>query len=269
MTRAATPTFADRNKTELTLRVTESASAWLSGLGAKCVETEVFVGPKWLADLAAFWSPTPTEATNAKLIPPRIRYPYGESPEKMERYKSHEKARTAAFGALPDRITIVHEVKTSRADFANDKKWKRERVADMQVLSYTSGTVGMGELPNGWWALEHSAESGALLKVQHREPIHDTSLDQRLMVIANIAERRHNRTANQYLSDLQKSWCKEAAARRIDGRLGSCIRLVLEIAHGQTESVESSLRGRFEHKISEHLLSELKKLHGVLKETAG
>lgn len=260
------PVGADRNKTELTLRITEAASSWLHNLGAKCVETEVYAGPSWLADIAGFWSPTQTEASYAKLIPPRVRYPFGEGPAKMRRYEEADAVRIAAFAALPPRITIVHEVKTSRADFAKDAKWGREAVADMQVLSYARGILQPGELPAGWWALEHSAETGALLGVRMRAPIRATSLEQHLLVIANLAERRHNRTANQYLSDLQKRSRVEEADRRVNDRLSGCMRAVLEIARGESASAEETLRYRFSgKKIPSWIIDELKKMHGVLK----
>jgi len=52
----------DQNKTELTRKVTAGAATWLTNLGAKPVETEVHVRQGWIADLAAVWCPTRTEA---------------------------------------------------------------------------------------------------------------------------------------------------------------------------------------------------------------
>lgn len=101
--------MADRNKTELTLRVTEAAALWLSGIGCKGCEAEVMVAPGWLADLAAFWSPTRTEAVKQKLIPRCP--PWRIGVENAEARKQWDDK----FMAMPPYISITCEVKTSLA----------------------------------------------------------------------------------------------------------------------------------------------------------
>lgn len=254
---------ADRNKTDLTLGVVEAASAWLSNIGAKCLETEVAVGPKWIADVAAFWSPTPTEAINAKLIPRKPRGSYYGMRLPMTAAEQEYADWREKLASLPQRITIALEVKTSRSDFQRDKKFTRIPVADMQVLAYTKGILDIGEVPPHWWLLEHSARDGSLLSVARRAPVVGTSVEQRLVVIANIAERRHNRTANAFFAALNKRRAVDYANYKAETRLSRCMRTVLAIARGE-KAVSDALSWHFSgrDKMPQHLVDELTSLHG-------
>jgi hypothetical protein len=214
--------IGDRNKTDLTLRTTAAAAAWLHNIGAKAVESEVYVGEKWVADLAAFWQPTLTEIKRTRLLcvpesystsPAKMNWKDGEDYKvAMQRYLSEFSAWRKINGtlwekaleALPTWISIVLEVKTSRADFRKDTKWKSAPMADMQVLSFSKGILQPEEIPAGWWGLMHSAETGSLLKVVRREPPRDVGINQRCRVIANIAERQHNREHNRFWNDMQR-----------------------------------------------------------------
>jgi len=217
---------ADRNKTELTLRVTEESAGWLRGIGAKAIETEVPVCQKWIADLSAIWTPTPTEAKRIKLFPfkPTPFFPPEDilpepkqtlddlNDENSEHNKwwtkvlSWQKEQPHSFekaiSELPYYITIIIEVKTSRADFLNDKKWKHKPQADLQILSYAKGIIKDDEIPDGWWGLEHGEKS---LRVKKRYwPLHDITDTMRMYLIGSIAERQHNRTANAFWNALAK-----------------------------------------------------------------
>jgi hypothetical protein len=207
---------ADRNKTDLTHKVTEGAARWLAAIGAKAIETEVPVGPKWVADLAAFWSPTPTEATLEKLIPRAQRYPYGEGDAAAARWREAHDARLAAFRALPRIITLLVEVKTSRADFGLDArvggKFTRGRPADLHVLAVPMEMLPCEKLPTGWWVLHCSAHDGEVLRVTRSGGVVATDADAKLNLVAAIAERRHNRTANAFFSALSKRRRAEDAA---------------------------------------------------------
>lgn len=197
---------ADRNKTDLTHDLTEASARWLASIGAKCQETEVPAGPKWISDLAAFWSPTPTEATLEKLIPRAKRYPYGESAEVIDEWKQHHEHRRHAYSALPKFITIIVEVKSTRDDFHRDRrvvdgKFYR-RMADIQAIASPKGLLKPSEIPAGWWYVEH--DMGGEVANVHRGSLVITTIEDRLELIASIAERRHNRTANAHWSALQK-----------------------------------------------------------------
>lgn len=191
---------ADKNKTDLTHDVTEAAAKWLASIGAKCIETEVRVGPKWIADLAAFWTPTMTEAAYQKLVPRR---------------SAGWDARLAAFRALPRIITIVVEVKTSMPDFKRDlgEKFARAPVADLQILAVPHSLISIESCPPKWWILGVDLEKPDV-DVWRPVGIVPTSLDQRLDFVAAVGERRHNRTHNEFWSALGKRRRDEERQRR-------------------------------------------------------
>lgn len=222
---------ADRNKTDITLEVTEAAARWLHGMGAKAIETEVPICEKWVADLAAIWSPTRTEAKNNKLIPftylschqpPKGLIPWPKcdfegNDEKREAMfdEYHKKVSNwqaanpdlfeEAYRKMPGIITIVHEVKTSRADFKRDHKWKMPAQAEVMILSYTTGILSIDEIPAGWWALEHDPKTGAAKGMRRRVwPLHTIEAEAKMWTVAAIAERRHNRTALHFWNSLMK-----------------------------------------------------------------
>ncbi|MCK5357339.1 MAG: hypothetical protein KAJ48_02995 [Elusimicrobiales bacterium] len=219
---------ADRNKTNLTLKVTQESAGWLAGIGAKAIETEVPVCQKWTADVAAFWSPTMTEVKRSKLTPfkdTRAQYaPFKKPTWHNEKFKNRPKGEyyrickewwnkclewsktqgidfQKALANLPYYITIIVEVKTSRADFLGDKKWKHKPQADLQILSYAKGIIKDEEIPDGWWGLEH--DNGIRIKKRYW-PLHDITDTMRMYLIASIAERRHNRTANAFWNAMAK-----------------------------------------------------------------
>jgi hypothetical protein len=97
----------------------------------------------------------------------------------------------------------VVEVKTSRKDFQQDTKWNRAPAADIQAMAYPRGLIRPHEFPAGWWMLEHIAETG-LVEARRRTPRNTISIEQRLLLVTNIAERRHNREANAFWSALHK-----------------------------------------------------------------
>lgn len=266
--REAVPQMAARNKTEVTLRVTEQAAAWLQSLGAKAIETEVPVGPKWIADLAAFWVPTPTEAQRTKLIAKRPPYylPGGleTSPELNRKWEEWRQS----YADLPFPVTIVHEVKTSVQDFKRDTKWARPPVADMRVLSLTKDVLEAASLPDGWWVLLHGSD-GRLHRVLQRAPMPGITDTQRLLVVANIAERRHNRTANAFFADLQKKRRIEDQRYLVESRVSKCLSTVLKILRGE-QSVEEALTRNLghAHHLPAYMVEDLKRLHGKLPNAA-
>ncbi|MEN6550170.1 MAG: hypothetical protein ABFE07_29350 [Armatimonadia bacterium] len=257
--------MADANKTELTLRVTEAAANWLSGIGAKAVETEVGVDAGWIADLAAFWAPTRTEAQRSHLLskcPDRNcvydadKDCYVWSQEGEDRVKAWEEnyERTCLR-----QLVIVHEVKTSRGDFKGDDKWTRKPVADLQVLSYVRGIVKPEELPVGWWHLEH-AESGKLIKASKCPPVHDVGWQQRFDVVSQICERRCNREKYKFFKELQQSHRDNENERINRQRLTDCMGVCLGILDGQSveEATSKHLWGR--EKLPGYVLERLEEL---------
>lgn len=256
----------DLNKTEITLRVTEAASNWLLSIGAKAVETEVPVAKSWVADLAAFWTPTMTEAAKMKIIP---LWATGN------RRGCSWKESITAYKKLPSIITIVHEVKTSIGDFKRDKKFCdfgfQTHVADMRVISMTEDVYAYTRkdhllLPIGWWILIHRSD-GVLQRVAQRFPVDSEVIrvddSKRLQVVASIAERRHNRTANAYIKEVMKSYAKEERNRKVVSRVSKCMRAVQGIMRGEYDSVEECLQVYFSTELPKHLIAELRDLHKV------
>src|SRR5690242_1203826 len=92
----------DRNKTELTHRVTAAASLYLSECGFKPVETEVPIEQGWIADIAGACQPTPTELTKMKLVPPRARYGRVD-------YQQRNDERLRQIRAMPSVLTAMVE----------------------------------------------------------------------------------------------------------------------------------------------------------------
>lgn len=258
--------MADANKTELTLRTTEAAASWLAGIGAKAIETEVGVGERWVADLAAFWTPTRTEAQRSHLL----KYcPKDKSTWDREKccWREDEESAAAvrAWEAEYARVclrqlTIAHEVKTSRGDFKGDDKWTRPAVADLMVLSYVKGIVKPEELPLGWWHLEHN-EEGKLLRASKCPQVHDVGDKQRLLVVSQICERRHNRTQYAWQKDLQQSHRSRENEYTNTNRISSCAQMCLDILDGK--SMEEALGwlgyGR-ERKLPKYVLERLESL---------
>src|SRR4030043_963800 len=101
----------DRNKTDLTHRVTALAAAYLTTRGFHPVETEVFVERGWIADLAGYCYPVESELKKLHLIGGRSIIPEIDYAEKY----------FFSYGSL---LTAIVEVKTSRSDFTSDWKFK-------------------------------------------------------------------------------------------------------------------------------------------------
>ncbi len=269
---------ADRNKTELTLRVTEAASNWLTSIGAKPIETEVPIQRGWVADLAGVWCPTRTEARNLKIVsrPKRFGYTPGLEPEEEERRKKIEddsyRESENEYDALPDGIIIVHEVKTSRSDFMHDKKWLAPSPANMRVLSITPGIASQEEFPDGWWIICHG-EDGKIKKIIQRGFITEISDRDKFLITLSIAERRHNRTLYSYQRELQQSQLNEKNTRINCERLSGCMKAVLSVAKAEFDNIEDCLNRYMSRRyyfggriLNSYIMEELEDLYGKFKD---
>jgi hypothetical protein len=232
--------MADRNKTELTLRVTEAAALWLSGLGCKCVESEVPVAEKWVADLASIWSPTRTEAERHKLIQ---RAPSWRRNCDRDVFRAQCEERQAAFTALPGRMTVVVEVKTSVGDFRGDDKWLRPSPADIRILAMPSKMIPKQQWPKDWWVILHH-DKGGHVAIAQRAPLASVDDSQRLRVAASIAERRHNRTAYAYWRDMRASHTNDENNRVNRIRIEKAIELVAKLVAGEIDTLEGQYVGQ-------------------------
>lgn len=156
----------DRNKTALTHVSTATTAAWLANIGCKPIEAEVSLASGWCADLAAWWTPSMTEAKRARLIRDLLPdEPRTESYDAMARL-----SRT--YGG---RLTVLVEVKTSRADFMADlgRKYgtfeKRATMTPPAHLCVVAAPAGVlpekaGERLDAWGHLQLSADGTRVVK---------------------------------------------------------------------------------------------------------
>jgi hypothetical protein len=194
----------DANKTALTHKATATAAAWLDAIGCKPIETEVPVGHQWIADLATFWSPTPTEAKRSRLLAWLERCPtVGEG---LDRFG-------VLYRRLGGRITIVVEVKVSRADLLKDLDRKYGRTPALArpahcVIVAAPTSVVKGEYLPSW--LELSEDCSRVRRWHGEWNITPVPQHQVENVIAAVAIRRdhHTRYANarRFLKAYRAKW---------------------------------------------------------------
>ena len=210
----------DQNKTALTLRATATAAAYLDGIGCKPVETEVQVAPGWIADLASFWYPSRTEAKKLGLTTKAAEAICDVGCDEADKALTY-------FGYGP--LTVLVEVKTSRQDFCNDRKWSSRSPANISILAYTTAVMPRpDEVPDGWFGLSLSTDGLKLLRIVRTkgrvEPQHFGPM---LDFIANVAIRRDHRTRYSAIRALVKAWRTRDRDRQKALRLPS---LILDIA---------------------------------------
>lgn len=259
----------DRNKSSVTCAITAQAIEHLKYIGAKAIETEVPLGSAWIADIAALWSPTPTECLRSKLLPPRKKVQVVHEWEggKFTRTEDDPAQKwDEMYSHLPGDITIVHEVKTSYSDFNRDDKFTREPAGDLQILSYLKGCIPEHRLPKNWWLWEHTA--GGRLKVAPCPIINHVDWDKKFWLAAALAERQHNRVFNKWQADLQKKYRMEDTLRTAAYRIRNIAKIVHEVARGE-RTPEEALQYYFNYSDLEHnkdyLLPTLREIHGIIK----
>ncbi len=182
----------DRNKSQLTHVATATAAFWLANIGCKPIESEVPLPNGTIADLAAVWTPTPTEAKLSRLLKDLV--PDSVKTEQINQLQW-------VFRRVAGRITIAVEIKVSKSDFARDlgKKYARsfrERpslrpcthfliVAAPQSVISKSETLDCGVL---------SLSEDCSRVIKWRGPWHENAVFPGDIedVIAAIAVRQHN-----------------------------------------------------------------------------
>lgn len=181
----------DRNKTDLTHRITAVAAAYLCGIGCKPVETEVSVARGWVADVASFTYPTMTECKNARLMK---FLEAGLDDDKSGRHWNRYSYLINRFGSI---YTCLVEVKISRGDFRKDiiAKFGGQFPAHLCYLAYPSGVIKDDEIPKGWVGLKCSADGGQLNRVMGYPTPHAMHLGDVTDFVASVAIRRDHRTA--------------------------------------------------------------------------
>lgn len=251
----------DRNKSDLTHKVTQATYSWLDSHGFKPVETEVWMPPTsadekaWIADLAAVIVPTQTELIEMKMI---LRRPaWKVDPEKRE-------AWAAQYATLSRRMTCLVEVKTSRSDFIGDRKWKLTPPTDMAFVALAPGIIFPEEIPEAWGILVLRGE--VMAKVRN-PAVRQATIEEQLHVIYQIAIRRDHRTRYE----AHRQWAQEDQSRRNEyvtaARVRDLVRVVRDLQAGKmryTKDPVTSVQQVCEHHGLRHLKdAELEALAGV------
>lgn len=208
----------DRNKSPLTHRVTATAAACLDSLGCKPVETEVPIAPGWIADVASYWYPNRTEAKRFHLhkvaLPTRL---VDEAFDDLD-------MRLQCWCAGP--LTVAVEVKVSRGDYVNDRKWCQYPPANICIVAFPRGVVE--EVPNGWCGLETNAAGDKVVK-WHRAvtEVHPQHPGLTLDFVAQVGIRRDHRTRYRALKDWAKAYRAKDVAKK---KQLSIVRLIERLA---------------------------------------
>lgn len=219
----------DRNKTELTKTVTALAIAYLDERGCKPIETEVWVcrEPCWIADVAGMICPTQTEMIKLKLVKSKPAY---TSP----RFKSWQ----AEIANLYRTMSVMVEVKTTRADFRGDKKWTRPIPTDLAYLAIHRGIVRPDEFPEGWGILEH--HDGAIRLLRAPTP-RETAIQERFHVCLQVALRRDHASRYERFRAFARQERIEQQASKSRITMNKAIDAVCAITQGEHESIERAL----------------------------
>lgn len=214
----------DNNKTPETLRATAVAAAYLAGFGCKPVETEVQVEPGWVADVASFCYPTRTECLKARFI--------------AKRFGEVEKAYRELVFRHEHILTVLVEVKTTRADFQKDLQRKfasmRPLPANVCYIAYPHGILD--EIPSPWIGLELSKDCTKLLRVR-RDPyttISPQNVGDKLHLVAAVAIRRAHRTDYAASRDMMRNWRAGVTERKRSARTLSIVRTIHDWTHNRT-----------------------------------
>lgn len=253
----------DRNKTELTHRLTAAAMLFLDEHGFKPVETEVPLDRDvecarrtWQADIMGVCVPTQTEARLLELIPKRPGRRATE--DELEAWKQ-------CYRSLPKPITALVEVKTSRADFTGDWKWKETPPVNLCYLAIPENMLARESYPRGWFVLEYSGSRQ--IKLAARGDLHSVSSEQQLRNVLALAVRRDHFTRHARIRVTRRAECLDLGEKTTVGRVSDAMRAVLSIVHGRHNSVDEAL---FFHNIKKKLPAEtraqLQNIWGLLKD---
>ena len=150
----------DRNKTDLTHRLTALAMIYLENRGFRPVETEVPIAGFGIVDLGGFVTPTPTEVMKLRL---NIQRKFGLAGERYDEVMFH-------YGPI---LTAVVEIKVTRADFKKDieRKFNSNWPAHLCYLAYPKDLLAESELPSGWLGLESDSNGGTLRRRHWNRPV--------------------------------------------------------------------------------------------------
>ena len=251
----------DRNKTDLTHRLTDLATAWLDGKGFKPVETEVGVAQGWVADIAGVCVPTQTERIELKLIAPPPRSPSFSARAAVdheaiiERYNADYRAWRAQYELLPERLTALVEVKTSVGDYRRDRKWAAPWPTNLCFVAKPEGLIPPEDWPAEWGVILCSANGTTIRRVRPSR-IHPVTMEQQLEVILNLAVARDHVTRHARFRDLAKTQRVAEGERLTVSRVSSAIQFVQAVIQGRPIEEATSYYG-IRARLPQHVLDSL------------
>lgn len=242
----------------MTQRVTAAVVLYLFKLGFKPVAAEVGLEGGWCADVAGVITPTPTEAINLKLLGKRPRYATPDSSEATRRrYAEWE----AAYQALPSPITALVEVKTTRGDFLQDRKWGRTPPTNLCFLAVPKGLIHPEEYPEGWGILE--CDDVGRPRLARRGRFFHVPLARQLENVLSIAVRLHNATHYAEKNRARKRLRIEDGERKARQTAHKAMSAMIQIVRGELGSVDVVLATHRMADAAKHLRGDLESLWGA------
>lgn len=196
----------DRNKTELTHKLTALAVGHLTVIGCKPIETEVPVASGWIADVAGFTYPTMTEMKMGKILKRVILM----NPLCGSDYRSAEFITTRHLFPL----TAICEIKISIADFKKDYERKfKHTVANLNYLVIPKSIqdtiepiINEGHSWKRDWSLIICSDNGEKILKCEIPYICGVGVGETIDIIANIAIRRCHRTQYSFNRAMLKAY---------------------------------------------------------------
>ena len=232
----------DRNKTVITRTVTSAAVRYLEWRGCKPLETEVPICNGWVADVAGALDPTITELAALKFIKHRPKW-NGASTylEWWDASRQAEKTWWEAAKQVQQLMTVLVEVKTSRSDFQNDKKWSLKIPVTVAYLAIPKDLgIRLDKVPVPWGILEYNAVTEDV-RLRRVPLIQDVTHEQQRDVVFQIAIRRDHHTRYARMREFRRGATIERNKEVSRIRMGDAMRAMASIVKGQHGSVEGAL----------------------------
>lgn len=243
----------DRNKTDLTKSITRAVISYLDDRGCKPIETEVPVEPGWIADVATVITPTRTELADLKLIK---RAPRWNDPTRSEWLKQSKE--------LLQLMTILVEVKSSKSDLCNDRKWKVAPPTNLAYLAIPTDLLLLAhaEVNPGWGILVHGTD---YVRIDRAPVIRTVTTEQQLAVVHEIALRRDHDTRHERLRDLQKRFRNDQNEYISRTRITSALWAMKAVVRGEYGSAKDCLERHGITSVPAGLMEGIEKLYAVAK----
>jgi hypothetical protein len=218
----------DANKTVLTHHLTAAAIGYLDAAGCKPIETEVPVAGGFIADVASFAYPTPTEVKKLK-----INHRFGYDSDYQWYGEFHFR-----YGHL---LTTVVEVKASKADFLKDIDCKFNGLyfpAHLTYIAYPAGMIADDELPKGWIGLKCSKDGQKLVKRVGWPHVHAMHPGDISDFIAQVAIRRDHLTRYAFHREWMKKYRARERENNIRYTLGHMVNTLAALLKGSPSPTE-------------------------------